>query len=263
VKHLTLKLDELTNRLKEKHIFLFLDYDGTLAPITKTPAKAVIPQKIKYLLGRLSQSRRCTVVIITGRSLKDIKNKVGIPGIIYSGNHGLQISGHNISFEAPIPPNYKTILRKIKKELHKKLHTIKGALLEDKGLTLSLHYRIVNKQKKLHLKKIFYDTAASCLKSDKIKIQIGKKVLEIQPPIQWNKGKAVLWLLKHRLFMRYKFVVPVYLGDDKTDEDAFKILKKKGLTVFIGKPKKSYANFFLKNTQETCDFLDYLNNLLL
>jgi trehalose 6-phosphate phosphatase len=100
------------------------------------------------------------------------------------------------------------------------------------------------------------------LRQKKIKIDLGKKVYEIKPVVPWDKGKAVLWLLARQQFVcRNKNVLPIYVGDDKTDEDGFKVLKRKGLTVFVGKPGNSQANYYLNNPAEVGQFLRLILNL--
>jgi len=248
--------DVLKEELSEKYIMLFLDYDGTLRPIVSTPRRAFMSREAKELLGELSKSPKCKLAIISGRALKDIMNIIGLKGIIYSGNHGLEIEGPKIRFETPVSTRYIAILEQIKNDLNKKLSSIKGAFVEDKGLSLSIHYRLVDRKHIPLVKTIFYETVIPYLARNKTKIKSGKMLLEIRPPIEWDKGKAVLWLLtRQRFALRGVNIFPVYIGDDVTDEDAFKALKNKGITIFVGKPKTSYAQYYLKDTYEVVEFL--------
>lgn len=248
--------EKLKDKLKSKYIFLFLDYDGTLAPIVDTPAQAIIPRETRFLLERLAKSPMAKLAIISGRALEDIKNKVGIKDIIYVGNHGLEIESPKIKFESLILLRYKAILKSLKGELNKKLSSIRGVILEDKGLSLSVHYRLVEKKRILEVKTVIYQTALPYLVKNKIKIKTGKLVMEIMPPLERDKGKTVLWLLARQKFaLRDKPILPIYIGDDITDEDAFGVLKDKGLTIFVGRPKPSKAEYYLKNTQEVFGFL--------
>jgi trehalose-phosphatase len=137
---------------------LFLDYDGTLTPIVSTPEKAAIPKQIKGLLAKLSKDPRYKLAIISGRALKDIIKIIGLKGIIYSGNHGLEIEGPKIKFKTPLSPGYMTILKKIKGDLKRRLSSIKGIFLENKGLSLSLHYRLVDKKKIPQVKTVFHES---------------------------------------------------------------------------------------------------------
>jgi len=259
MEHLFFQLNKLKDSLKGKFIFLFLDYDGTLTPIVQNPDNAVISKETAEILRKLSKNQHCKIAIISGRALKDIKNKIGLEGIIYAGNHGLEIDGPKIKFRAPVSLRYKAILKKIKIDLRKKLSKIKGVFIEDKGLSLSVHYRLVNSKGKALVKTIFHETLICYIVSNKIKIRPGKKVLEIRPLLEWDKGKIVLWLLARRKFiLNGEPCVPIYIGDDITDEDAFKALKNVGLTVFVGDPGSSHAKYYLKNTQEVTEFLEQI-----
>lgn len=256
MKHLFFQLNKLKSLLKGRFIFLFLDYDGTLTPIVRSPDKAIIPRKTIEILKRLSKNPLCKVAVISGRSLKDIKTKIGLEGIIYVGNHGLEIAGPKIKFKAPVSLRYMANLKKIKVVLKKKLSKIKGVIIEDKGLALSIHYRLVDTEDVWLVKAIFHEALAYYIVSSRVKVKSGKKVLEISPPMEWDKGKAVLWLLARQEFINNrKACVPIYIGDDLTDEDAFKALKYRGLTVFVGDTLNSCAKYYLRNTREVTDFL--------
>ena len=248
--------NKLKDRLKDKFVLLFLDYDGTLTPIVETPDKAVISQNTKDLLNELSTSPRCRVAIISGRSLSDINGLVGLKDIIYAGNHGLEIEGPKIKFESQVSPRLKSIIRHIYEDMVSKLSKIKGVLIEDKGLTISVHYRLVEKKDIQEFLSIFTEVTDTYIVRDKVKINSGKKVYEIRPPVIWDKGKVVLWLLARQQFLVGEDkIFPIYIGDDVTDEDAFRVLKNKGLTLFVGEPNISEAQYYLENTEEVIEFM--------
>lgn len=254
--------DKLREILKDKFIYLFLDYDGTLTPISRIPGKAPISKRARELISRLSKSPRCKLAIVSGRALKDIKSIVGEEGIVYVGNHGLEIDGPKFKFKSIVPAGYKELLQKIKHDLNRRLISIKGIFLEDKGCVLSLHYRLVPKKHIPLVKRAFHEAVIAYLAGNKIKISSGKKVLEIKPPIQWDKGKSVLWLLARQEFAsRGDAALPIYIGDDITDEDAFGALQNKGLTIFVGKPKKTKARYYLKNPREAMELLERILEL--
>ncbi len=256
------QFSKIEKLLSNKFILLLLDYDGTLTPIVETPIKAIIHKDTKGLLEKLSRSPYCKIGIISGRKLEDIKNIVGIDGIIYAGNHGLEIEGPKIKFESKVSPRLKSIIRNIAADMQKRLSGIKGALIEDKRLTLSIHYRLVSKKDMPVFDKIVSEVTNPYRVCDKIKVNFGKKVYEIKPPVKWDKGKVTLWFLARQQFISgVKNVLPIYVGDDITDEDAFKALKRKGLTVFVGKPGNSKADYYLKNTKEVTKFLRSILNL--
>jgi trehalose-phosphatase len=251
--------EKIVKKLTGKFIYLFLDYDGTLAPIADMPHKVVTPHKIKRLLSRLSKMRNRKIAIVSGRKLSDIEKRIRLKNIVYVGNHGFEIKGPKIKFENPVPLRYRKSLEDIKTKLKNQLDAIKGAIVEDKGFSLGVHYRLVDKKSIQAVKNIFYATTLIYELKNIIVVKTGKMALEIRPTAAWDKGKVVLWLLGRRLFvMRNKKmkVIPVYIGDDTTDEDAFKALKDKGITIFVGKPKNTKARFYLKNTKEVAEFLE-------
>jgi len=260
MKNLLEYCDQIVQAWANKNIILFLDYDGTLTAIAPSPSEAVLSEENKELIEQLAKIPLFQVVIISGRSLQDIKQMVGIDGVIYIGNHGWEIDGSSMHFESLIPVQFSSMLSRIKYELITQLADIPGAFVEDKGMTLSVHYRMVGKNKEALVRRIFDYICLPYSKQNMIKVYEGKKVLELRPPVEWDKGKAALWLLRKQEILKGKSkVLPIYLGDDTTDEDAFRALKNKGITVFVGKPKNSTAQYFLAGPQEVTDFLKYMS----
>ena len=258
MKYVFRDLAKIKQLLSNQLIFLFLDYDGTLIPIRQKPALGLVTKRVKNLLSELSKTPRCKLAIVSGRSLKDITRMVGLDNIIYGGNHGLELKGPQIQFRSPVSKKHKAILEEINRNLRNKLRSIKGVLIENKGLSLSVHYRLVSPENRPLVKTVFHQTTLAHLKQNEIRLRQGKMVLEVFPPVDWDKGKAVLWLLRNLPVRENVLVIPVYIGDDCTDEDAFKLLKDSGLTIFVGKPKKSNAQYYVKNTGEIVKFLSWL-----
>ena len=255
---------EISRQMAGRFIFLFLDFDGTLAFIAEIPDKAILSEEAKAVLGHLKNSPTCRLTIISGRSIQDIKQRIGLEGIIYAGNHGLEIQGPGIEYSAQLMPRLKAVIEQIKCDLKTNLSGIDGVFLEDKGVCLGIHYRLVKKTEILRLKQIVDDVVGFFLVRGKIKIKKGKKVIEIMPPMEWDKGSAVLWLLEKELKSRTiseETILPIYIGDDSTDEDAFKALKEKGISIAVGKFKNTFARYSLKNTAEVVEFLKKLSEL--
>jgi trehalose-phosphatase len=262
MKYLLNDLDRIKQLLKDRRLFVFLDYDGTLAPIAEKPEYALITKQAKDLLRELSNAPRCRIAVISGRSLKDISSMVGLSDIIYGGNHGLELAGPGVRFKSPVSQKHRDILKKILRVLRNKLRPIKGVLIENKDLSLSIHYRRVNDKNIPLVKNIFCETTAFNLWRNEIRVRLGKKVFEVCPPVNWDKGKAVLWLLHNMSFSEKASVMPIYIGDDVTDEDAFKILKDSGLTVFVGRQQRTNAQYYVNDTDEVLDFLKILCGLI-
>jgi alpha,alpha-trehalase len=235
--------------------FLLFDFDGTITPIVERPDFASLSQEITELLKILA--RRYKIGVISGRSLAEIKRLVGLKGIYYSGNHGLEISGPGLKLVKLQTKRARSLITDVCKKLSKELGGISGAIIKNKRLTASVHYRLVARGKIKSLKEIFEKTVKPYVDSGAVRVSHGKKVFEIMPNIDWDKGKAVLWIMN--VVDPEGKLVPVYIGDDRTDEDAFLALQKRGITILVSeKPKKSHAKFYLKNVDEVKEFLEKL-----
>ncbi len=254
--------NKISHRLKSaNHILLLSDYDGTLTPIADRPELAVLNADTRKLLQALARNRRYTIGLISGRSLTDLKNCVNVDGIIYSGNHGLEIEGFGTNFLEPIAEEVRPYLQILFQVLSTTLRGIKGVFVENKGLTLSVHYRSVNGAEEQKVIDAFDKVTNPLHITGRIRITRGKKVYEIRPPVEWDKGKAVAWLIARCKETKGKSgALPVYLGDDLTDEDAFKVIEGYGgITIFVGSEDfQSVARYFLKAPKEVTEFLKVL-----
>ena len=254
--------DSVNRRLKSvDHILFLSDYDGTLTPIVDKPESADLHQETRKLLRTLAKNRRYTVGIVSGRALADLKSKVDLEGIIYAGNHGLEIEGFGSSFFEPIAEEMRPFLKMLNQVLSATLRGIKGVFVEDKGLTVSVHYRLVDDTEEGRVKDTVRKVTDLLHVMGKIRITQGKKVYEIRPPVDWDKGKAIAWLIaKFRESTGKGGALPIYLGDDLTDEDGFKVIeKKKGISIFVGGENfQSVAPYFLKSPEEVTELLKML-----
>lgn len=240
---------------KSSSVLLLADYDGTLTPIAPRPEGAALGNDLKKILKALSKNKKFYVGIISGRRIDDVKNLAGLNNIFYSGNHGLDIEGPGIKFLHHLCRRFKSRLIRVRDELILKTKGIKGAIVEYKTDSISLHYRLVKKRYVKKLKAIFDGVSGPYAEKGVIKISSGKKVWEIRLPLDWNKGDAAGRIISF-LRKKNKDILPVYLGDDATDEDVFKFLKnKKSLTVFVGRKKSSGAKYYLKSPREVKEFL--------
>lgn len=244
--------NQVWKKVSDKNIFLFLDYDGTLSPIVETPDKALISDEIRSLIIKLKEL--VSIAVISGRMLKDVKDRVGIDDIVYAGNHGAEIWDGKREIITQGAAENRRLLEDIQSKLKKELSPIDGVLLEDKGITASLHYRNVNANQ---VGKIFsiLDKIAKEYKNN-FRFTTGKKVFEIRPVTIWNKGDAVSWIMTNLGNGK----MPIYIGDDTTDEDAFMAIKGKGISICIGRNSK--ADYYLKEQQEVEIFLRKLVELL-
>ncbi|HOW60000.1 MAG TPA: trehalose-phosphatase [Candidatus Omnitrophota bacterium] len=238
-------------------LFFFLDYDGTLTPIVARPAMAKLALHHKLILLNLSKQKNTRMAIISGRGLEDIKHRVGIPGIIYAGNHGLEIEGIRMKGVHPSALAFKSIVKKLIHRLEHAYAFFPEVLVEDKTYSVSVHYRQAPEEKIDFLKMILLREVGDFLSNSQLVLAEGKKVWEIRPPTEWHKGRTALWLLGRVVSKAEKNVLPVYIGDDITDEDGFKAIKKNGITIRVTDKtsEPTEAQYGLHSSDEVFVFL--------
>jgi len=245
-----LQIEEMIRR--SGHTLLLLDYDGTLTPITSLSAQARLPSATKSVLRTLSRSPRVTVAVISGRSLVTLRQLVGVRNLTYVGNHGLDMWCRGRRTAVVVPKCSREALSWVRPTLASLVTDIPGASLEDKGLSLALHYRPVLASHVAGLKAGIRKAVLPFLQSGDLSLLNGKKVIEVRPGLTWTKGNAVLRLVK---LMRRRGLLPIYIGDDRTDEDAFAMLIN-GLTIRVGAHRRSKARYYVQNVREVVTFLE-------
>lgn len=245
---------------RARHILLLSDYDGTLTPIVEIPEMAVLDPEIQKLLSELSFRKNFHIGIISGRTIRDLQSKINIRGIIYAGNHGLQIEGPGISFTNPVTDDMRTVINVLYRVLTNALSGIKGVFVENKQLTLSVHYRMADPKEINLVRAIFYKVTGTASVLGKIRITFGKKVYEVRPPVKWDKGNAVKLIWDKYFATMGKNSVAFYLGDDLTDEDGFAQLNRlNGISILVGDGERpTSARYYLKSTNEVRDFLELM-----
>lgn len=241
-------------------LLVCLDYDGTLAPLAEHPSKARLPERTARALRALARQRRTPVAIISGRALRDVARAVGIPGITYVGNHGLEARGPRLRYAHPLAPRYLGSVRRLARQLPEALRSIAGVWVEDKRLTLSVHWRQTPASRRAACRRLVRRCLAPYVARGVVRVTRGQCVLEIRPPLAWHKGAAIAWLVRR---LRRPRPLIVYLGDDQTDEDAFRMTNHLGgLSVFVGdRPRATAARWRLRHPQAVCALLERLSRL--
>lgn len=237
-------------------LLLVLDFDGTLSPLEEFPHQARLPETTRALVRRLVDRRGVGVAVISGRAVADIRALVGLRKIYYSGNHGLEIEGPGLSFRHPEAESLEGAMRKLARALRADFRRLKGVVIENKGMTLSLHYRHLAAERSDELKPLMLAWRRRTA-GRPVRWRGGHKVWELVPDAGWDKGRAALHILHH---LRNPY--PVALGDDRTDEDMFLALRDRGTTIRIGRPGPTVAQFRLASQKETDRFLGCLDAAL-
>lgn len=259
MKYLLDELKEIQVTTSKKRIGLFLDFDGTLASISRYPDNAFLPFEVKQILLDLKKKPGFHLAIISGRELGDLKKKIDIPGIIYSGNHGLEWEIDGKRESRFIKDNKLKLLSGLRKRIEQLKLDYEGIYLEDKQITFSLHYRLIEEERLEMFKKKVERIIKPYIQSGKLTIIRGKKVYGICPKVNWTKGHVLKLLIDQMSKKQKSKLFPVYIGDDTTDEDAFFHLKE-GVTVKVGKSSRSCARYYLEDTIEVIKVLEWFNN---
>jgi trehalose 6-phosphate phosphatase len=244
---------QLGERLERaESVLLCLDFDGTLAPIVDEPMLAILPAETRQTLNELAALEKVTIAIVSGRALGDVKGRMGMPGLIYAGNHGLEIEGPGLSFEHPVAAGLRGKVRKVTERVAAKAASLDGVEIESKGLSSSVHFRRSSHAAQIELELLVREIIAD--DDPDIAITAGKMVHEIRPRIGWDKGTAVVWIREHSGGDRD---APIVLGDDMTDESAFMAFDD-AITICIDPRRPTAAKYQLENPGEVRIFLDWV-----
>lgn len=253
--------EALGQRLGGKQLAVFLDYDGTLTPIRDRPEDAIISESMREAVRRLAE--RVPVCVVSGRDRQVVQKLMGLDNLIVAGDHGFDIwSPTRGSLRREVGRAFAGRLREIEAQLRAKLADIAGVFVERKMSSVAVHFRLVAEAQRPRVKEVV--DAILSEHSEELKITPGKMVFEIQPKLDWDKGKAVLYLLE-ALGLDRDDVVPFYLGDDITDEDAFRALAGCGIGIFVGSAndpetanRTTHADYVLNTIGEVEAFLHRL-----
>lgn len=235
------------------HLAVFLDFDGTLSPLVPDPEDARLEEQISPILRQLAERDDVSIAIISGRALNDVRERVGIEGLVYAGNHGLEAESASVSYRNPEAEALRRELKCTLLQLKLALSETDGLEIEDKGLTLAVHFRRVTEHLHDWVRSVTFGTVG---RTRSFHCQEGKLVIDVKPQIEWNKGYAVQWILKEIL---PSGSLPIYIGDDVTDEDAFASIRR-GITIRVGDTIDTEAQYTLPDVTSVGQFLNWLNH---
>lgn len=267
---------EIMNSAKNRRIVIFLDYDGTLSPIVDDPDRAFMSADMRSAVK--SVAKYFPTAIISGRSRDKVYELVGLTELYYAGSHGMDIMlpdrdteptnhsgcikstdllGKEVNLFQPAS-EFLPMIDEVFRTLVENTKDIEGAKVENHKFCTSVHYRNVDEKSWPIIAQRVHDILNSY---PRLRLTHGRKVLEVRPVIDWDKGKAVEFLLESLGLSNSPDVVPIYVGDDRTDEDAFKVLRSesRGYGIIVSTvPKESKAFFSLRDPSEVKKFLEAL-----
>jgi trehalose 6-phosphate phosphatase len=250
--------DEIAERLRGRRPALFLDYDGTLSPIAPRPDLAVLPEETREVLRRLAG--RFPVVIVSGRGREDVAALVALSGLAYAGSHGHDIAGPPPSegsepLRLEVGEGIPEKIDRAAERLRRDLGGIEGVFVEPKRFAISIHFRLADESRLPEIERAV-DAAAAA--EPGLRKAHGKKLFELRPDLDWDKGKALLWLLE-ALGLDHPGTLPLYIGDDLTDEDAFRALQGRGIGILVtAEPRETAAEYQVLDTGEVRELLEKL-----
>jgi trehalose 6-phosphate phosphatase len=243
------------------HVLLLADYDGTLSRIVGRPEDAVLSPGVRRTLRVLAGKPAYSTGVISGRGLAQLKSMVGIEGIYYSGNHGLEIEGPGLKYIHPQAASARATIEDLAAQLAKEPGNIEGVIIQEKGLSVSVHYRLAKPGNEDAITRAVSRITAPHVDKGEIRVYPMKKVWEIRPPVDWDKGKAAEFIgNKIKASLGLSRLLTIYLGDDTTDEDAFKVVHRPGgWGIYVGPgTAASAAGYYLNSTEEVEAFLTRL-----
>ncbi|TKB05963.1 trehalose-phosphatase [Desulforhopalus sp. IMCC35007] len=248
--------DKIIERLCGGRPAIFLDYDGTLTPIVDDPAQAILDEKTRQLLKKLAA--HWTVVIVSGRALDDVKKLVGLDSLGYVGSHGFNLLGPENSFHEKPGEIFLPVLDRGEKDLKAEVNGLEGVRIERKPFAIAVHFRQAADDIIPELEQRI--DAVVGRHADLVKT-VGKKIFELRPKADWDKGKALLYLLE-KLYIDSSRAVPLYMGDNTTDEDAFRAIADRGIGILVSDhTRETAARYVLRDPHEVVLFLEELVRL--
>ena len=231
-----LGVNALIARLPTSRPCICLDYDGTLVPIASKPELATFEESGRVLLRNLA--RHMPLAIVSGRARAALRSLVGVRGLVYVGNHGLEIAGPRIIHLARPPRNWRGDLERMTRAIEASAPP--NVVVERKGLSVSIHYRLLDGATRRRWVRQTWTRLTAWSAAQHLHAVRGKAVFELRPFGGWNKGSAVRWLLSQP---SWRGRTPIYLGDDMTDEDAFEAVRADGIGILVGPPRITAAKY--------------------
>lgn len=247
---------EIRAGLAGREPVVFLDYDGTLTPIVEDPAAATLDDSMREVIARLADA--CPTAVVSGRDLDDVRAMVDLDGIHYAGSHGFDILTED-GERVQRAQDHLPALDAAEDTLRERLDGLAGVEVERKRFAIAVHHRRAEQGAADDVAEAVEDVIGDGLRKSG-----GKEIVEVRPDVDWDKGKALLWLLT-TLDLDRPDVVPFYVGDDVTDEDAFRAIADDGLGLVVrgeDDQRPTAADYAFADTDEARTFLEGLAQML-
>lgn len=245
-------LDEISHWRAQRSLAVFLDFDGTLTPIVAQPEAAWLEDGMRGTVAALAQ--RYPVAVISGRDCADVARRVGVDDIYYAGGHGLEIAGPGTRYMPPGADGWARTLTAAADSLERTVRDLPGVAVERKRFSVAIHYR----QADATTSNQAVDAVETVAADFGLRLRPGKQVRELVPDLAWHKGRALEWL-RDALGIDPTHTCLIYIGDDETDEDAFRALGPDSIGLRPGaRVAASLADYRLADVSAVGEFLQWL-----
>ncbi|HET9876061.1 MAG TPA: trehalose-phosphatase [Mycobacterium sp.] len=240
-----------------RHPAVFFDFDGTLSDIVDDPDSARLTAGAADALRSLAA--RCPVAVLSGRDLADVQQRIGLAGIWYAGSHGFELTGpdgthHQNDAAASALP----VLTDAAAGLAAQLDPVAGVVVEHKRFAVAVHYRNAARQNVGDVTAAVRAAGQRCA----LRVTTGREVIELRPDIDWDKGKTLRWITDRLSRGETGSLLPIYLGDDITDEDAFDAVRRDGVGIIVRHTddgdRATAASFALDSPRQVSEFAEQL-----
>lgn len=232
---------------------LLLDFDGTLAPFVPNPDCSFLDPTVRRVLTEIHETGQIAVGVISGRSLDEIQGLVGVYGIVYAGNHGMEIMGPGVRFIDRVALAARDEIQLMALRFRYDLKRLHNVQIKNKGLSITIHWSTPQlSEDHLEIRKAVIDAVADG--GERFTVRDAKNSIDILPSTKWNKGSAAQWINRH---VGAEVQNSMYVGDDRTDEDVFAALRE-AITVKVGAAGNTRARYVLDNSAEVLMLLKLL-----
>jgi trehalose-phosphatase len=236
------------------HVLLCCDFDGALAPVYDNPAAATLSNEVRSPLADLAGGGNVTVVVVSGRSASDLRARADMPGLIVAGNHGLELAGPGWEYVDPAVAQSAPTVHQLGESLARALEGYPGVHVEEKGLSVAVHYRHAAPEQHDAIHSAVHGVLANS--SHPFVLTAGRMCFDVRPRVFWNKGEMVKWVLAR---VERPAALVVFVGGDPTDEDAFAALPD-GVTVRVGSGPETAAKYHVDGPDGVRKFLEWLRD---
>lgn len=239
--------------LQSTRLAVFLDYDGTLTRLVDHPHSATLSADMRATIAQLAQYH--PVAIVSGRDRQDIQNLVNLDTMVYAGCHGFEMRGPGLpAWQHAEGATCWPALHAASQEVQQALRAIPGVRVERKGFAVAIHVRDVEPSAVPTVRESVNMLAG---RYPELRVTGGKHILELRPAVAWDKGHAVSWILQ--ALQLGDDTVPIYIGDDETDEDAFLEVRERGIGIRVTQSSQTTAaRYTVRDPEEVQTFLHTL-----